>query len=479
MGSIIFAFQIIHTMTLIQSISGMRGTLGGKQGEALTPVDVLKFTGAFGMHLRNIYPGEDIAVVIGRDARISGDLVSMLVIATLKAMGIHIIDGGVTTTPTVAMGVVVHRAHGGIVITASHNPKNWNALKFLDHRGEFLQESEAMAMSRFMSFDDMEFATIDKLGTYTFDETLLEKHIEKIIALPLVDVEAIREAGFVVAVDGINSSGGTAVPLLLKTLGVKDVIEVFCEPTGLFSHNPEPLPEHLTELSQQVVSKGAHLGFAVDPDVDRLAIVSEDGDFFGEEYTLVAVADYVLSMTPGNTVSNLSSTQALKDVTEKYGASYFSSAVGEANVVKEMKRQNAVIGGEGNGGVIYPPLHYGRDALLGIALFLTHLARSGKSSAMLKKKYPAYFISKNKVELPADTNMQGVLEKFLEKYGRQPNDTTDGIKIWFGTDWVHLRRSNTEPIIRIYAESDDETKANNLTEKIMLDIREILKGDEE
>lgn len=477
MGSIIFASLIIYAMTLIQSVSGMRGTLGGKQGESLTPVDVLKFTGAFGMHLRNIYPGEDIVVVIGRDARTSGDMVSMLVTATLKAMGIHVVDGGVTTTPTVAMGVVTHRARGGIVITASHNPRNWNALKFLDHRGEFLQESATQAMSRFMSFDALEFATIDKLGTYAFDEGMLDKHIEKILALPLVDVEAIRSADYVVAVDGINSSGGVAVPFLLESLGVKKIVKVFCEPTGLFSHNPEPLPEHLIELSQQVVSKGAHLGFAVDPDVDRLAIINEDGDFFGEEYTLVAVADYVLSMTPGNTVSNLSSTQALKDVTEKYGMSYFSSAVGEAHVVKEMKRCHAVIGGEGNGGVIYPPLHYGRDALLGIALFLTHLAKSGKSCAMLKKKYPAYFISKNKVELPAETDMQGVLDKFLEKYGRQPNDTTDGIKIWFGTEWVHLRRSNTEPIIRIYAESDDETKANNLSEKIILDIREILKGE--
>ncbi len=463
-------------MTLIQSISGMRGTLGGKPGEGLSPVDVVQFVGAYGMWLRDSFPDDKLVVVIGRDARVSGNMVSMLVTATLQAMGIDVVDGGVTTTPTVAMGVMFHSASGGIVITASHNTKNWNALKFLDHRGEFLTADDAVGMKVYMVPEKLEFASVEHLGKYSFDEGMLEMHIEKVLGLPAVDVEAIRAAGFTVAVDAVNSSGGIAIPLLLETLGVTNIIKVYCEPNGLFSHNPEPLPENLVELSHQVIAHDAHVGFAVDPDVDRLAIVCEDGDFFGEEYTLVAVADYILSQTPGNTVSNLSSTQALKEVTEKYGGKHFSSAVGESNVVAMMKQCQAVIGGEGNGGVIYPPLHYGRDALVAIALFLSNLAISKKTCTLLKKKYPDYYISKNKIELPSDTNMQHILEKLCEQYHKHPHDTTDGVKIYFDKGWVHLRKSNTEPIIRIYAESDDVNKAKNLGEKLILDIRELLKG---
>ena len=465
-------------MTLITSISGMRGTLGGKPGDCLTPVDIIKFTGAFGMWLKSHHK-KQITVITGRDARTSGQMVSMIVTGTLQALGIDVIDAGVTTTPTVAMGVIFHKAQGGVVITASHNPRNWNALKFLDHQGEFLKEKQAGDLNRLMSVDDFEFASVDKLGKYLVDDGMLDMHIDRILGLPLVDAEAIRRANFVIAVDGINSSGGVAVPKLLESLGVSQVIPVHCEPNGAFAHNPEPLPENLGELSLQVVNKGAHLGFAVDPDVDRLAIVNENGDFFGEEYTLVAVADYVLSQTPGHTVSNLSSTQALKDLTLQYKQQYFSSAVGEANVVEVMKKQQAVVGGEGNGGVIYPPLHYGRDALVGIALFLTHLAKAGVSCTMLKKRYPDYHISKSKIELPPEVNMQSLLDKLVMKYAKQPVDKTDGVKIWFGSEWVHLRQSNTEPIIRIYAESDDEVKAENLGEKIILDIREFLKGDDD
>lgn len=465
-------------MTLIQSISGIRGTIGGKPGEGLSPVDVVQFVGAYGMWLRDIYPDKKHVVVIGRDARVSGHLVNMLVTATLQAMGIDVIDGGVTTTPTVAMGVTFHHANGGIVITASHNPKHWNALKFLDHQGEFLTAEHALGMEDYMHPERLVFAPVDRLGKYSFDEGMLEMHIEKILALPAVDVEAIYAAGFTVVLDGINSSGGIAIPLLLETLGVKQIIKVYCNPDGQFSHNPEPLPEHLAELSQQVLTHNAHVGFAVDPDVDRLAIVCEDGEFFGEEYTLVAVADYILSQQPGNTVSNLSSTQALKEITEKHGGTHFYSAVGEANVVTAMKKFQAVIGGEGNGGVIYPPLHYGRDALVGIALFLTSLAKSGKTCSLLKKRFPEYFILKNKIELPSETNMALILEKIRKKYDKYPHDTTDGVKVYFEKEWVHLRKSNTEPVIRIYAESDDPVKAENLGEKIIIDIRELLKGED-
>ncbi len=466
-------------MTLIQSISGMRGTLGGKPGEGLTPVDIMRFTGAYGMWLKSRPSAKPRTVVIGRDARISGPMVSNIVSAVLQAMGIHVIDGGVIPTPTVAMGVSFYGAHGGIIITASHNPKHWNALKFLDARGEFLKLSEAAEVQQYMDMDLFVFATLEKLGKYSQDDGLLAMHIERILSLPLVDTAVIKAADFKVVVDAVNSCGGSSVPLLLKALGVTKVVEVFCQENGHFPHNPEPLPENLVELSQQVITTNAHLGFAVDPDVDRLAIVCEDGDFFGEEYTLVAVADYVLSQNPGNAVSNLSSTQALKEVTESHGGIYFASAVGEANVVEVMKKYDAVIGGEGNGGVIYPPLHYGRDALVGIALFLTSLAKSKLSCTAFKKKLPEYYISKNKVELPADTNMDEIFSKLEKKYGKQPKDMTDGIKIWFDKEWVHLRKSNTEPIIRIYAESNNMVTAENLSRKIILDIRELLKEEVE
>lgn len=466
-------------MTLIQSISGIRGTLGGKPGETLSPVDIVQLTGAFAMYLKNLYPDQPVKVVIGRDARISGMMVTRLVLGTLQAAGVDVVDAGITTTPTVAMGVPFHRAQGGIVITASHNPKNWNALKFLNADGEIVSASQGCEIQNWMSPEKLVFSPVEKLGKYVCDEGMLEMHIEKIIALPAVDTEAISAAEFVVAVDGVNSAGGLAMPLLLEALGVKKVVEVYCEPNGMFPHNPEPLPENLAELSQAVVQQNAHLGFAVDPDVDRLAVISEDGEFFGEEYTLVAVADYILEQTPGNTVSNMSSTQALKDITVKRGLKYFASAVGEVNVVEVMKKHDAVIGGEGNGGVIYPPLHYGRDALLGAALFLSSLARSGKTCSALKKKLPEYYISKNKVELPPDTDMPKILEQVAIKYRKQVVDRTDGIKIWFDREWVHLRRSNTESIIRIYAESDHPVKAENLAEKLKTDIREFLRGDQE
>ncbi len=464
-------------MTLIQSISGIRGTLGGKPGEALTPVDIVQLCSAFGMWLKARNADGPVAVVVGRDARTSGMMVRNLVLGTLQALGLDVIDAGLATTPTVAMGVSFHKAGGGIVITASHNPKNWNALKFMNEAGEIVTEKQGCEIQAYMAPDTLNFSPVERLGKYRLDEAMLEMHIEKILTLPAVDAEAIAAAGFTVAVDGVNSVGGIAMPLLLQVLGVKKIVEVFCEPDGLFPHNPEPLPENLGELSQAVIQHNAHLGFAVDPDVDRLAIISEDGEFFGEEYTLVAVADHVLEQTPGHTASNLSSTQALKEITLKRGQKYFSSAVGEVNVVEVMKQCGAVIGGEGNGGVIYPPLNYGRDALLGAALFLTSLAKSGLSCTALRKRFPEYYMSKNKVELPSDTDMQEILEKVAAKYHKQTVDRTDGIKVWFDREWVHLRRSNTEPIIRIYAESDHQVKADNLAEKIKVDIREFLKGD--
>lgn len=464
-------------MTLIQSISGMRGTLGGRPGESLTPLDVVQFCGAFGMWLKDRNPEGNISVVVGRDARTSGMMVSQLVFGTLQALGIDVVDAGLAATPTVAMGVPHCKASGGIVITASHNPKNWNALKFMNEAGEIVTADQGCEIQACMSHERMRFTTVDKIGKYRSDESLLEMHIGRILELPAVDAGAIASAGFTVAVDGVGSVGGIAMPALLKALGVKKVVEVYCEPDGLFPHNPEPLPENLGELSEAVIKHNAHLGFAVDPDVDRLAIISEDGEFFGEEYTLVAAADYVLEQTPGNTVSNLSSTQALRDITLKRGFEYFPSAVGEVNVVRLMKESGAVIGGEGNGGVIYPPLHYGRDALLGAALFLSSLARSGGSCSGLRKRFPEYYISKNKVELPSDTDMEKILGLVAAKYRKQPVDQTDGIKLWFDREWVHLRRSNTEAIIRIYAESDHPVKANNLAEKLKTDIREFLKGD--
>jgi phosphomannomutase len=464
-------------MTLIKSISGIRGTIGGKPGDALTPVDVVKFASAYGTWLIVNNPGERCKVVIGRDARISGEMVNGLVISTLCSLGIDVIDTGLSTTPTVEMAVPFHQASGGIILTASHNPKQWNALKLLNSKGEFISAAEGEELLRIAESDEVVYTDVNKLGQITKDQQSIARHIEAILALPMVDRKAIAQKNFKIAIDCVNSTGGIAVPALLKALGVTEIIELYCTPDGNFPHNPEPLPENLTEISKEVVKKNAHLGIVVDPDVDRLAIVCEDGEMFGEEYTLVSVADFVLKNTKGNTVSNLSSTRALRDVTEKHGGSYYASAVGEVNVVEMMKANNAVIGGEGNGGVILPELHYGRDALAGIALFLTHLAKFGKSCSMLRASYPDYFISKNKIELTPDINVDAILDGIKVQYSKQPINDVDGVKIEFDKEWVHLRKSNTEPIIRIYSESQSMTTANNLAEKIISDIKQILSSN--
>jgi phosphomannomutase len=459
-------------MTLIKSISGFRGTIGGIPDENLTPVDIVKFASAYGAWVLSKNNGK--LVIIGRDARISGKIVSDLVVSTLLSMGLDVVNLGLSTTPTVEMAVKLENAAGGIILTASHNPKQWNALKLLNNLGEFISAEEASKVLEIAESQSFEFADVNSLGKYTEDNTYLQKHIEEILKLPLVDVEAIKEKKFSIVVDAVNSSGGIAVPMLLKALGVDQITELNCEPTGHFAHNPEPLPEHLTELSSMVKSKKAHLGICVDPDVDRLALVGEDGGMFGEEYTLVAVADYVLKHhEKGNTVSNLSSTRALKDITEKVGGTYTASAVGEVNVVEMMKATNAVIGGEGNGGIIYPELHYGRDALVGIALFLSSLSKSSKTCTALRMSFPNYIISKNKVDLTKDINADEVLEKIKEKYKKYDINTVDGVRIDFDEEWIHLRKSNTEPIIRIYAESKSETTARTLTMKIIKDIGEI------
>lgn len=463
-------------MTLIKSISGIRGTIGGKPGEGLSPVDVVKFTAAFGTWLIRQSDGKSkLKVVVGRDARMSGEMVNHLVSGTLCGLGIDVIDGGLSTTPTIEMAVVSEKANGGIILTASHNPKQWNALKLLNSKGEFISGKDGEEVLSIAEKDDFTFAEVNKLGAVIANDTLIDKHIDAILALPLVDAAAVKKAGFKVVVDAVNSSGGIAVPKLLRALGVEQITELYCEPTGDFAHNPEPLPENLRDISKAVTKNKAHLGIVVDPDVDRLALVCEDGEMFGEEYTLVAVADYILKNKTGNTVSNLSSTRALRDVTEKAGGKYFASAVGEVNVVEVMKAQNAVIGGEGNGGIIYPELHYGRDALVGIALFLTHLAKFGKTVSMLRSSYPDYHISKNKIELTQGINVDEILSGIQEKYRKQPINTIDGVKIEFDKEWVHLRRSNTEPIIRIYSESESETTAENLAKKIILDIKDLIK----
>ncbi len=462
-------------MTLIKSISGIRGTIGGNPGEGLSPLDVVKFTSAFATFIKNETKKEKLKFVVGRDARISGPMVNNMVVGTLMGMGVDVVDLGLSTTPTVEIAVPELEADAGIILTASHNPKQWNALKLLNNKGEFISASEGEQMLNIAENDAYCYAEVDKLGQYFVDDTFIQKHIDKIIDLPLVDVEAIREAGFTVAVDCVNSTGGISIPQLLIALGVKDVIELYCDPTGEFPHNPEPLPENLTELSSLVVKSNAHVGFTVDPDVDRLAIISEDGSMFGEEYTLVAVSDYILQNNPGNTVSNLSSTRALRDVTEKMKGEYYSAAVGEVNVVTQMKACNAVIGGEGNGGVIYPELHYGRDSLVGIALFLTYLAKSGKTVTELRKTYPEYHISKNKIELAPEMDVDLILDRMEKKYADQPVNTIDGVKIEFQKEWVHLRKSNTEPIIRIYSESNSLEAADKLAHKIIGDIKEIIK----
>jgi len=461
-------------MTLIKSISGIRGTIGGLPGDSLTPVDVVKFTSAYATWLLNRNTNTKCKVVIGRDARISGGMVNSLVAATLCSLGIDVIDTGLSTTPTVEMAVTFSQAQGGIILTASHNPKQWNALKLLNEKGEFISAADGEEVLRIAESGEIIYADVNKLGQVTFDNQSMARHIEAILALPMVDKKAIAAKNFKIAIDCVNSTGGIAVPALLKALGVKDIVELFCQPNGNFPHNPEPLPENLKEISKEVLNKKAHLGIVVDPDVDRLAIVCEDGEMFGEEYTLVAVADYVLKNKVGNTVSNLSSTRALRDVTEKAGGTYQASAVGEVNVVEMMKLNNAVIGGEGNGGVILPELHYGRDALVGIALFLTHLAKFGKSCSMLRASYPDYYISKNKIDLTADIDVDEILESIKAKYSKQPINLVDGVKIEFDKEWVHLRKSNTEAIIRIYSESQSMNTAKNLSEKIISDIKDIL-----
>ena len=459
-------------MTLIKSISGIRGTIGGKEDQGLTPLDIVKFSSAYAAWLQKRNGKQNVRVVLGRDARISGEMVSNLVVGSLQGMGVNVVDTGLSTTPTVEVAVPLENAEGGIILTASHNPKQWNALKLLNEKGEFISAEDGAELLAIANSGELEFAEVDDLGKVELKSGYIQKHIDMILDLPLVDKEAVKKANFKVAVDAVNSTGGIAVPLMLRALGVEQIEELYCDPTGEFPHNPEPLPEHLKDLSELIVAKSCDLGFVVDPDVDRLAIVSEDGSMFGEEYTLVAVSDYVLSHTKGNTVSNLSSTRALRDVTVLHSGVYESAAVGEVNVVNKMKVNNAIIGGEGNGGVIYPELHYGRDALVGIALFLSHLAHKGMKTSELRASYPDYFISKNKIQLTPEINVDEVLEKMKTRYQNQPVNTIDGVKIEFDKEWVHLRKSNTEPIIRIYSESENEQKADDLAKRLISEIKE-------
>ncbi|MCX6305748.1 MAG: phosphoglucosamine mutase [Bacteroidetes bacterium] len=462
-------------MALIKSISGIRGTIGGKQGAGLTPADLVRFTAAYAAFLLETHPGEKLYVVVGRDARISGLMVNNLVVGTLMGMGVDVLDIGLTTTPTTEIAVVEEHATGGIILTASHNPKQWNALKLLNHRGEFFSATDGERVLAIAGKNEFDYAGVNELGNYKTDDSYIQKHIDKVLALPLVDREAIRQAHLRVVIDAVNSTGGIAIPALLKALHVEKIDRLYCDPTGHFPHNPEPLPEHLGDICDAVVKNRADLGFVVDPDVDRLAIINEIGEPFGEEYTLVAVADYILQHQKGNTVSNLSSTQALKVITERAGGAYFASAVGEVNVVEMMKATGAVIGGEGNGGIIYPELHYGRDALVGIALFLTYLVKSGKKCSALRDQFPDFYISKNKIEFSPEMNIEQILATIVKKYKAHQISTIDGIKIHFDNEWVHLRRSNTEPIVRIYAESDMMVKADNLARKIINDFKDILK----
>jgi phosphomannomutase len=461
-------------MTLIKSISGIRGTIGGAVNEGLTPIDTVKFASAYGTWLKNQNPNKRLKVVIGRDARPSGQMISDLVCSSLIGLGIDVVNLGLSTTPTVEIAVPLENADGGIILTASHNPKQWNALKLLNQKGEFISGDDGNALLQIAEEGAFSFADVDDLGEVTHDETYLQKHIQSVLALPLVNVEAIKNADFSVVIDAVNSTGGIFVPALLEALGVNNVTKLYCEPNGQFPHNPEPLPEHLTDLASKIKESTADVGFTVDPDVDRLAMVCEDGSMFGEEYTLVAVADYVLSQTPGATVSNLSSTRALRDITEQRGETYHASAVGEVNVVNLMKAENAIIGGEGNGGVIYPESHYGRDALVGIALFLSHLALKKCKASELRDSFPKYWISKNKIQLTPQIDVDNILEKMAEKYKNEEVDTTDGVKIYIGKEWVHLRKSNTEPIIRIYSESRSMVDANALAAKIKAEINGLI-----
>ena len=461
-------------MSLIKSISGIRGTIGGPAGEGLSPLDVVKFTAAFATFLQKQQPEKRLKMVVGRDARLSGAMVDRLVVGTLIGMGVDVIETGLSTTPTTEMSVIEHCADGGIIITASHNPKHWNALKLLNAKGEFIDAAEGNEVLRLAESDEIRYAEVDDLGNVTVDNDAIDKHIERVLALPLVDKDAIAKAGFRIAVDAVNSTGGIAIPRLLRALGVKDVVELNCDPTGHFAHNPEPIPQNLTEIAAAVPQQKCDLGIVVDPDVDRLALICETGEMFGEEYTLVSVADYVLRNTPGNTVSNMSSTRALRDVTEAMGYSYSASAVGEVNVTTMMKETNAVIGGEGNGGVIYPALHYGRDALVGVALFLTNMAKQGKKATELRAGYPDYYISKNRKDLTPDMDVDAILRKMAEKYKNERVSTIDGVKIDFADSWAHLRKSNTEPIIRVYCEAHTAEQADALAQSIIKDIEGLI-----
>jgi len=460
-------------MTLIKSISGIRGTIGGAISENLTPIDVVKFASAYAQFIKNRTKKSTIKLVVGRDARLSGKMVTDLVNGTLIGMGVEVIDLGLSTTPTVEIAVPLEKADGGIIITASHNPKQWNALKLLNEKGEFISGEEGEELIQIADSGSYNYVEVDELGSVTNNDSYLQKHIQSVIDLSLVDKEIIKNSGFKVVVDAVNSSGGIFIPALLKELGV-EVVELYCEPTGHFPHNPEPLAENLTEISKLVIESKADLGIVVDPDVDRLAFVCNDGSMFGEEYTLVAVADFVLKNIPGNSVSNLSSTRALSDVTVKNGGQYFASAVGEVNVVEKMKSENAVIGGEGNGGIIYPESHYGRDALVGVGLFLTHLAKENITSRQLRDSYPNYEMSKNKIQLTPEIDVDDILIKMKEKYKHEKVNDIDGVKIDFASEWVHLRKSNTEPIIRVYSESGTEESAAKIAQQVMDDIHEII-----
>jgi len=453
-------------MTLIKSISGIRGTIGGKTGNNLTPIDTVKFASAYGMWLKEHHNKEKIRVVVGRDARISGEMIHNLVVNTLIGLGIDVIDLGLSTTPTVEIAVYLEKAEGGIVLTASHNPKQWNALKLLNEKGEFLNEKQGAEILKIAENEDFTFVDVDNLGEITQNDSYMDIHVDEVLNLTLVDTEKVKNKKFKIVVDGVNSSGGIIIPKLLQEMGV-EVVKLYCEPNGIFPHNPEPLKEHLTDICQLVVNEKADLGIVVDPDVDRLAFISENGEMFGEEYTLVAVADYVLSKTKGNTVSNMSSSRALKDITEKYGGTHHASAVGEVHVVELMKETQAVIGGEGNGGIIYPEIHYGRDALVGVALFLTHLAQQNKKVSELRADYPSYFMSKNKIELTTQTNLDAIFTAIMEKYKNGNITTIDGVKIDFSEKWVHLRKSNTEPIIRVYTEAKSQKEADDLAQNFL------------
>lgn len=459
-------------MTLIKSISGIRGTIGGVVGENLTPVDAVKFAAAYGTWLKNYSKKEKLIVVVGRDARISGPMIHNLVVNTLIGLGIDVIDLGLSTTPTVEIAVPLELADGGIILTASHNPKQWNALKLLNEKGEFLNGEEGAKILKIAESEDFNFAEVDDLGEITSNDAFMDIHVDEVLSMELVDVEAVKAAKFKVVVDAVNSSGGIIIPKLLELMGV-EVVKLYCEPNGHFPHNPEPLKEHLTDISELVVKEKADLGIVVDPDVDRLAFISENGEMFGEEYTLVAIADYVLSKTPGNTVSNMSSSRALRDVTVKHGGTYEASAVGEVNVVELMKKNNAIIGGEGNGGIIYPASHYGRDSIVGAALFLTHLAYKKMKVSELRATYPQYYMSKNKIELTPQIDVDAILEAMTEKYKSEQITTIDGVKIDFAENWVHLRKSNTEPIIRIYTEAATQDLADTLAHKIIDEIKAI------